>query len=314
VELLYLKTLVEVVRTGSLSKAAEGLFVTQPAVSRRIKFLEEQYGFPLLDRSGPKLRPTDAGRLVYQKAETLLDIEAELLAGLRDLGGRTRISFSGTPSFGISHLPAVLKDFMISCGERSDLEFASNAPEQILEGLSAGLFDLAVMEVCDCFDLSGFVTYPLPGDEMAFVSAPALSVPHPETSVDALLDIPLFTRREGCCSRIMLEKNLRAVGHELQDFRRLVVMDDLPVVVRSVMDGECVSYLSTDVIAEHLVSGALVASHVTGFQRQRQRALILSRPGLPDGPLARFVEALFRHFGQPIPPPLDPAPSACCPS
>ncbi len=42
-ESLYLKTLVEVVRTGSLSRAAETLHVTQPAVSRRIKFMEDQY-------------------------------------------------------------------------------------------------------------------------------------------------------------------------------------------------------------------------------------------------------------------------------
>ena len=57
-ELLYLKTLVEVVRTGSLSRAADILCVTQPAVSRRIKFLEDQYGYELLDRSGHRLRPS----------------------------------------------------------------------------------------------------------------------------------------------------------------------------------------------------------------------------------------------------------------
>jgi DNA-binding transcriptional LysR family regulator len=312
VESVYLKTLVEVVRAGSLSRAAETLFVTQPAVSRRIKFLEEQYGYPLLDRTGPRLRPTEAGKLVYQKAETLLDIEAELVAGLRDLGGRTRISFSGTPSFGIAHLPAVLKDFMLTCGESADLSFASNAPGQILDGLSERLFDAAVMEVCDCFDLSAFATYPLPGDEMAFVSAPSLGLPRPEATVDALLEVPLFARREGCCARIMLEKNLRAVGRELADFRKLVVVDDLQVVVRAIAGGEGISYLSTDVIADQLSGGTLVAHHVRGFERRRQRALILTRPIVAEGPLARFVEALFRHFDQPVAPPLHGAAGPCC--
>ena len=105
-ESIYLKTLVEVVNTGSLSRAAEALHVTQPAVSKRIKFMEEQYGCELLDRSGQRLRPTAAGRLVYEKATTVLEIEAELVSGLHLLSGKTLIAFSCTPSFGIAHLPA----------------------------------------------------------------------------------------------------------------------------------------------------------------------------------------------------------------
>lgn len=63
-ELAYLKTLLEMVDTGSFSKAADNLYVTQSAVSRRIKFMEDQYGYPLLDRSGPNLLLTDAGTVV----------------------------------------------------------------------------------------------------------------------------------------------------------------------------------------------------------------------------------------------------------
>jgi DNA-binding transcriptional LysR family regulator len=307
VELTYLKTLVEVVRTGSLSKAADQLFVTQPAISRRIKFLEEQYGYPLLDRSGPRLRPTEAGRLVYEKAETLLAIEAELISGLEGLRGQVRISFSGTPSFGIAHLPGVLRDFLFRCGEQADLEFASNAPEQILRGLGDGRFEAAVMEVCDCFDLAGFPTYPLPGDEMAFFSAPRLALPSPEAPIDSLVPHPLFTRREGCCSRFMLDRNLQRIGRSLQDFRKTIIVDDLSVVVKAVLDGEGTAYLSRDIAGEHLDAGRLRLHRVEGFQRDRERALVLTRPGPLQGPMAMFVEALFGHFGVSVPEPLQAA-------
>lgn len=312
VELVYLKTLVEVVRTGSLSRAADTLFVTQPAVSRRIKFLEEQYGYPLLDRSGPKLRPTEAGKLVYEKAETLLAIEAELLSGLKDLGGQARISFSGTPSFGVAHLPAILKDFMLRCGESADLMFASSPPEQILAGLNDGRVDAAVMEVCDCFDLSGFTVHPLPGDQMAFVSAPGLGLPTPEATMADLVDQAFFARREGCCSRIMLERNLERVGHRFQDFRKSVVVDDLTVAMQAVIGGEGIAYVSLDVVADHLSSGRLVHHYVAGFKRERQRALVLTRPGTPSDALALFLESLFRHFGTPMPAPLQAQPPGCC--
>jgi LysR family transcriptional regulator, transcriptional activator of the cysJI operon len=300
-ESVYLKTLVEVVKAGSLSRAADTLCVTQPAVSRRIKFLEEQYGCPLLDRSGPRLRPTEAGMLVYRKAETLLEIEADLVAGLGRLGGKTKFSFGASPAFGIAHLPPVLREFMLATADTADLSFVLQTPEQVLAGLEEGRFDLAVMEMCERFDLSAYRSFPLPEDEMVFVSAPGLGLPEPEAALDALLPIPLFTRKEGCCSRTFLEGNLRRVGHDLDEFRRIIVLDDLHMVVEAVLRGDGVSFMSRDVLAAHLAAGRLRAHHVAGFQHTRSRALVLARAGDLDGPLGLFVATLFDHFSLPRP-------------
>jgi LysR family transcriptional regulator, transcriptional activator of the cysJI operon len=300
-ESVYLKTLVEVVKTGSLSRAAEVLCVTQPAVSRRIKFLEDQYGRPLLDRSGPRLRPTEAGMLVYRKAVTLLEIEDELVAGLHRLGGKTKISFGTSPAFGIAHLPGVLREFMLVCGDTADLSFILETPEQVRDGLEEGLFDVAVVEMCDRFDLSAYRSFPLPEDEMVIVAAPGLNVPWPETTLDALLDIPLFTRKEGCCSRNMLESNLKGLGRGIEEFRRIIVSDDLHMVVEAVLQGDGMSFMSRDVLAGHLEAGRVKAHHVPGFRHARSRALVLGRPEAPAGPLGRFIATLFEHFSLPMP-------------
>jgi DNA-binding transcriptional LysR family regulator len=319
VESIYLKTLVEVVRTGSLSRAADTLAVTQPAVSRRIKFLEEHYGCPLLDRSGPHLRPTDAGRLVYQKAVTLLEIEDELIAGLHRLEGKAHISFSSTPTFGTAHLPDILREFMLTSMDATDLKFTFHAPEQILAGLDAGLFDVAVMEICDRFDLSGYLTADLPGDEVVCVTAPSLDLAGPETRVDDLLRLPLFVRSERCCSRLFLEDNLRTLGRALEEFQKIIVVDDLHLVVQALVDGDGASFISRDLVREHLEAGRLRAHVIQGFQGHRRRAVVLNRPGRLTGPLAQFVQALFTHFGLPVPqtlaspPELAPAERAPCP-
>ncbi len=309
-----MKTLVEVVRTGSLSRAAERLHVTQPAVSKRVKFMEEQYGCDLLDRSGPQLRPTAAGRLVYEKATALLEIEADLVSGLHVLSDKTRISFSCTPSFGIAHLPAILKEFMLACADGADLKFMFNSPQQILQGLAKGRYDLAVMELCECFDVSDYDAFPLPGDEMVFVSAPGLGIPSPDTSIETLVETPLFARHEGCCSRILLEDNLKAVGHALRDFRRVIVLDDLHLVVRAVVEGEGIAFLSRDVLGDHLAAGGLLAHHVPGFRHARQRALVLNRGASLDGPAAHFVTALFNHFDVRVPSSLFPGRSQAAPA
>jgi DNA-binding transcriptional LysR family regulator len=294
VESLYLKTLVEVVRTGSLSRAAETLHVTQPAVSRRIKFMEDQYGCALL------------GRLVYEKAKALLDIEADLVSGLHRLDGRTRVSFSCTPSFGIAHLPVILREFMLACADTADLKFIFNTPEVIFKGLGNGTFDLAVMELCERFDLAPYATFPLPGDEMVFVSSPRLHPGPIDKDLQALFATPLFARREECCSRRLLESNLKCVGHDFQEFRKVIVFDDLHVIVKAVLNDEGIAFLSRDVVEEHIASGRLVPHYVPGFTHARDRALVITQADQASGPVRQFVASLFDHFNLPVPAPLAP--------
>src|SRR2546429_1761782 len=71
-----------VVERKSFSQAAERLGVTQPAVSLQIRSLEQRLGRELLDRSGRRVEPTEAGRRLYSSAQRLLAAEEHLLEGL----------------------------------------------------------------------------------------------------------------------------------------------------------------------------------------------------------------------------------------
>jgi DNA-binding transcriptional LysR family regulator len=86
----------EVVRHGSFSRAAQALYLTQPAVSRQVAKLEREVGVRLLERTPTGLRLTDAGRIALERAEAiaghLAAAEAELEA-IATLGaGRLRLS------------------------------------------------------------------------------------------------------------------------------------------------------------------------------------------------------------------------------
>lgn len=131
----WLKTLIKGAQTGNLTKAAESLCVTQPAVSRRIKFLETQYGCELLDRSGPVLVLTKLGDMVREKAEKILEIEQELKSALCLSEGNQEISFVCTPTFGIVHLPVVMREFILTCPDNNNLKFMFRMPGQIVAGL-----------------------------------------------------------------------------------------------------------------------------------------------------------------------------------
>ena len=110
-ETRYLNTLIAAVETGTFSKAAESLHITQSAVSQRIKFLEEHFGQQLLDRSGQRLALTAAGQLVFNKARDILDKEKELLNCLQETTAQKHLSLCCTPTFGMAYLPDVLNNF-----------------------------------------------------------------------------------------------------------------------------------------------------------------------------------------------------------
>lgn len=300
-ESVYLKTLVEVVKAGSISKAADKLCVTQPAISRRIKFIEEQYGYPLLDRSGQTLMLTTAGRLVFEKAEKLLEIERELLSGLKSMRENKSIAFICTPTFGIVHLPIIMREFMMEFNDLADLSFMFDTPGKIVEALRDGMYDLAIIEHCECFDFSNLATIALPGDEMVFVSSPALAVPAGNPGNDALFAQTVFVRKEGCCSRTLLEGNLRAIGSELSDFRSFVVIDDLHMIIQVTLEGQGVSFLSRELVQDQLDAGLLREHRIDGFKHHRDRTMIIHGDCHQQRnlPLNYFIDILTKRFVSP---------------
>jgi hypothetical protein len=81
----------------------------------------------------------------------------------------------------------------------------------------------------------------------------------------------------------------------------MIVSDDLHMVVQAVLQGDGVSFLSRDIVADHLEAGRVRGHHVAGFQHARSRAVVLARPDGTEGPLGRFVATLFARFSLPMP-------------
>ncbi|MDE7256422.1 MAG: LysR family transcriptional regulator, partial [Clostridia bacterium] len=90
-ELRELKYFLTVAKEESISKAAETLFITQPNLSRQMRNLEKEIGQQLFIRGSRKITLTEAGRLLYKRAEEILDLynktESELSAPITDISG-----------------------------------------------------------------------------------------------------------------------------------------------------------------------------------------------------------------------------------
>lgn len=290
-----LKTLLVSVDCGSFSKAAETLCVTQSAVSRRIKILEDHYGQLLLDRSGTTLKPTPAGHLLLEKARQILKIEQDFLYDLQLLAQKRKISFCCTAPFGISYLPEIFTGFMSRNSQTSELNFVFDMPEGALKGLREKLYDLVLVEFCEDLNLEEFAAYPLPDDEMVFVSAPHDGIDS-IVGLENLLDRRLYCKKTGCCARRFLEKSMHEIGRDAAEFRNTVYFDDIPFIIKAVKAGEGVTFISRSVVASYLADGSLISHHVEGFAPSRPRRLVLEKNRNLDPTLVDFIEGIFHRF------------------
>ncbi|MNJ54812.1 HTH-type transcriptional regulator CynR [compost metagenome] len=104
-----LQYLIEVARFGSFTMAADALYITQPAISKAIKSMEEELGVVLFDRLGKRVELTDAGRIIAGQAQQIVASFQNLTSELDDLRnlkkGHIRI---GLPPMVGAALPRIL--------------------------------------------------------------------------------------------------------------------------------------------------------------------------------------------------------------
>jgi DNA-binding transcriptional LysR family regulator len=258
--------------------------------------MEEQYGIPLVDRSGTVIAATEAGKIVLGKARQILVLENELKNELKNLGMKVRLSICCTPTFGIVYLPRVLTRFFLT--NSSDVNFRSvlNTPELSLKGLLGNDFDVAVIEHCGKLETADSVTLSLPRDELTFISAPSLELPAGPLSLTKLIEQRLIARRDGCSSRCLLQENLKNFEMRLDDFRGVVVHEDLHLTIRSALAGQGVAFVSRSVVAGQIDRGELIEHTVEGFRNFRSRTIVINRKCGEDGVVREFIECVYGAF------------------
>src|SRR3954464_25660 len=104
-ELRLVRYFVAVAQEGSVTRAAERLHLSQPALSAAVKQLEQQLGVPLLERVGRGIALTPAGELLLRRGRELLDHAEAVGAEVRSRGGvpaaRLRLGLSPTARYGV---------------------------------------------------------------------------------------------------------------------------------------------------------------------------------------------------------------------
>ncbi|MEJ2405764.1 MAG: LysR family transcriptional regulator [Candidatus Thiodiazotropha sp.] len=145
-ELTALKAFIQVAREGSFSLAAESLFLTQPAISKRVAGLEHELEVRLFDRVGRQIFLTEAGRHLLPRAEQMLQDEADIRRSLSNLSGEVsgRLAMATSHHIGLHRLPPTLRAYTDRFpGVALDIQFMES--ERACLAVAHGELELAVI-------------------------------------------------------------------------------------------------------------------------------------------------------------------------
>jgi DNA-binding transcriptional LysR family regulator len=135
-----------VAETGSFSLAAERVYLTQPAVSKRVALLERQLNTRLFDRIGRQVRLTDAGRALLERSRAILNEVEDARRSLANLSGDvgSELSLATSHHIGLHRIPGALRKFHARHPQvRLDLRFMDS--EEACTAVAHGNIDLAVV-------------------------------------------------------------------------------------------------------------------------------------------------------------------------
>ena len=284
----HLRVFLTVARRLSYSRAAEELYISQPAVSRHVHALEKDLGAKLLGQIGNRVHLTDAGRIVFDYAQRVFALTEETQRALAELEGLERgylrLGASSTP--GIYLLPSVVALFR----ERYpgvELSLTIGNSQQIEERVLKNELDLGFVGARFLPELQ---VQPLVRDELVLV----VPTGHPFSAREGIspreLERETFILREaGSGTRRVVEEELARVGVTLQQPLELCGCE---AVKRAVAAGMGIAVVSGYGITLEVEHGLLRTVAMPELRVVRELSIISHKDVRPSAAALAFLSLL----------------------
>lgn len=262
-----------VVERRSFSQAAERLGVTQPAVSLQVRNLEKRLGTQLLDRSGRRVEPTEAGWRLYRGAQRLLALEEQVVA---DVTASGEGELAGDLLVGASTGPAAIAVPIVLC------EFQRQNPEvrvfltvsdthSVVERVADRELELGIVGAARRH--RGVRFEPFFSDQVILVCPPGHRFADRTVTLDELREESLVLMQDGAGVRQIVEDGLRRQGVRLRDLDVHLELGLQESVRSAVAAGYGVTFISRTAVESDLAAGTLVEARVQGLEATREISL-----------------------------------------
>jgi len=278
-----------VVERKSFSQAAERLGVTQPAVSLQVRSLEKRLGRKLLDRSGRRVEPTEAGMALYRGAQRMLALEGQLIDELDageggELRGTLEVGASTGP--GSTVVPVLLCEFQRkNPGVAVSLSISDT--QSVVDRVGERELELGVVGAARRH--RGVVFEPFFRDEVVLACPPGHRFAGKTVTLAQLREEPLIVMQEGAGVRQVIEDELRRVGTRLRDLEPRLELGLQESVKSAVAAGYGVTFISRTGIEADLAAGTLETARVKGLDPAREISLVRSAGRSPTRAAEAFI-------------------------
>jgi DNA-binding transcriptional LysR family regulator len=262
-----------VVERRSFSQAAERLGVTQPAVSLQIRNLEKRLGTQLLDRSGRRVEPTEAGWRLYRGAQRLLALEEQVVAdvtasGEGELAGDLLVGASTGPA--AIAVPIVLCEFQ-RLNPEIRVFLAVSDTHSIVERVADRELELGIVGAARRH--RGVRFEPFFSDQVILVCPPGHRFADRTVTLDELREESLVLMQDGAGVRQIVEDGLRRQGVRLRDLDIRLELGLQESVRSAVAAGYGVTFISRTAVESDLAAGTLAEARVQGLEATREISL-----------------------------------------
>ncbi len=290
-----------IVETGSFTKAGEKLFVSQSAISRQIKLLEEELGDQLFKRIHKRVYLTPAGEVLLQYCQRVFRELRQLIAEISDLTHlrRGNLRLAGGMSVCTYLFPPLLKRYQ-DLYPNIELRIATGVIEEILRMLRANEVDLALLTLP--YDEPGLEVVPAVSEEMVLV----MNSEHPlaakrEISFPDLTPYTFIHFEKGSNTRKLLDKIFE---EEQVHFRNTMELQNVEITKPLVEKGLGISIVPYPAVARDRQKGALAYSRIGGRKIYRELGWIYLKSDYMSHAVKQLL-ILFEEMKDRFAPPAD---------
>lgn len=263
-----LSTFVTVISEGSMTAAADKLFLTQPAVSQQIRNLEESLGVDLLVRGVRQIKPTPQGEILFEHSKRILSMVGQAETAIRSMGADMQgiLRIGTLNSLGL-HLMSSIMSRLLKFNPDLSVKVQYDKGEELIKLYKKGLLDILVLPDTEKefgFSVEGAQKKFLMKEEMWLVGSGTQTESNPEIEMTNIKKYPLVLfSEEYPAFQVKLMESLKA-----KNVRYDVVFESSNVgtLKRVIESGLGWGWLPAHSVKKQVRSGRLMRLHVKDFE------------------------------------------------
>lgn len=287
-----LKVFHTVASRSSFTKASEELNISQPAVTKHIKEIENHLNTKLFDRKGTTIQLTQSGKVLFEYAERIRNIYRDLEFEINQINqqhkGKLIIGASTTVAQYI--LPEILAKFNLYYKDIK-IELLTHNTEIISDLLKEGKIDLGIIEG---ESQSNYFEYQIfKADEIVLVAKANHSLANKTLNLKDLSDLELIFREQGSGSLEFIQNRLKEKGIVLDQLNIVIQLGSSESIKNYLLHSDSLAFLSISTVLNELKNNQLSIIDIKNFSIERNFHYIL-----PKGEQSELIGLFLKFVNQ----------------